>query len=169
MLLWSYGALANGGDQRIVENKYFINMSRAPFTPRAEEKTSFLISFARIDTMLPIAEDLIVKIRIAKLGEVGTEGRTFLFEKDNIPVKSGVLEFPYTFTETGLHEIFIDFAFASNQQKIYETPDFLLDVQKPLNGYNTSQILMAIVGSFVIGLSIGWFIKKIMSSKVGNF
>ena len=31
-----------------------------------------------------------------------------------------VLELKYTFESSGLHEIFFDFAFASNPQKIYE-------------------------------------------------
>ena len=92
--------------------------------------------------------------------------RTFLFEKEKIPVKDGILELPYTFTDSGLHEIFFDFAFASSPQKIYEAPDFLLDVQKQPNGYNTNQILMAVFGSFVIGLTVGWFVKRIASSGV---
>ena len=41
-------SLANGGDQRVVENKYLINLSRAPFTPRIGVKTSFLASFVDI-------------------------------------------------------------------------------------------------------------------------
>jgi len=34
-------SFANGGDQRLVERgKYYINLSRAPFTPRVGVKTS---------------------------------------------------------------------------------------------------------------------------------
>lgn len=166
-LLWSYGALANGGDQRVVENKYLINLSRAPFTPRVGEKTAFLASFVDIEKDELISEDLTVTIRIAKLGGIGMEKRTFLFEKENIPVGGGILALPYIFAESGLHEIFFDFAFASNQEKVYEAPDFLLDVQRPLNGYNLHQVLMAAFGSCVAGLIAGWFIKRIVSSRVG--
>lgn len=38
-------SLANGGDQRLVDGtKYYINLSRAPFTPRVGVKTSILAS-----------------------------------------------------------------------------------------------------------------------------
>jgi len=63
---------ANGGDQRIVDNLYFINLSRAPFTPRVGVKTSFLVSFVDIQKDKLIAEDLIINIRISKLGGAGT-------------------------------------------------------------------------------------------------
>ena len=160
-------SFANGGDQRVVEGTYLINLARSPFTPRVGEKTAMLISFVDLETNKLISEDLIVKIRIAKLGGVGTDKRTFLFEKEKIPVKGGILELPYTFTESGLHEIFFDFVFASNPQKIYEAPNFLIDVQKQPNGYNTNQILIAVLGSFVTGFAAGWFVKRIVSSRVG--
>ena len=114
-----------------------------------------------------VNEDLVVTVRIAKLGGVGTDKRTFLFEKEKIPVKGGILELPYTFTESGLHEIFFNFTLASSPQKIYEAPDFLLDVQKQPDGYGTNQILMAVFSSFVVGLAVGWFVKRIVSSRVG--
>ena len=166
-LLWSYGVLANGGDQRVVDGKYLINLSRAPFTPHTGDKVSFLASFVDIEKNKLVNEDLVVTVRIAKLGGVGTDKRTFLFEKEKIPVKGGILELSYAFTKSGLHEIFFDFALASSPQKIYEAPDFLLDVQKQSNGYNTNQILMAVFGSFAVGLATGWFVKRRVSSRVG--
>lgn len=159
-LLGSYNVLANGGDQRVVENKYLINLSRAPFTPRVGDKVALLASFVDIKKNKLFSEDLIVTVRIAKLGGVGTDKRTFLFEQGKIPVKGGILELSYTFPDSGLHEIFFDFALASNPEKIYEAPDFLLDVQKPINGYNTNQFSMAVLGGFVIGLIAGWFIRR---------
>ena len=163
-LLWSYSVLANGGDQRVVEGKYLINLSRAPFTPHIGDEVDFLASFVYIERNKLVSEDLIVSVRISKLGGIGTDKRTFLFEKENISVKGGILELPYTFTESGLHEIFFDFAFASNPSKVYEAPDFLLDVQKPLIGYNTNQILIAVFSGFVAGLIGGWFVKRIVNS-----
>ncbi|MDP3697153.1 MAG: hypothetical protein Q8R55_03930 [Candidatus Taylorbacteria bacterium] len=149
---------ANGGDQRIVENKYFISLSRAPFTPRVGVKTSFLASFFDIQKNKLIAEDLIVGVRIAKQGDV--RNNIFLFEKKDIIVQGGVLELPYTFTESGLHEIFFDFAFASNPQKIYEVPDFLIDVQKTSeNTFSVKAILiLSVILSlvfFVLGYNLG--------------
>ena len=158
---------ANGGDQRVVDGKYLINLSRAPFTPYPGDKVAFLASFVDIEKNKLISEDLTVTVRIAKLGGSGTEKRTFLFEKEKIPVKGGILELPFIFTESGLHEIFFDFVFDSNPQKIYEAPDFLIDIQRSLTGYSKNQVLMAVLSSLVVGLIAGWFVKRIVSSRVG--
>lgn len=117
--------LANGGDQRVVEGKYIINLSRAPFTPRAGVETSMIVSFADIQKDTLITGPLLAKVRITKLN-----GGATVFE-DEKRVEGGVLNFSHIFREAGLHEIFFDFAFASNPQKIYSAPDFLLDVQEP--------------------------------------
>ena len=159
LLLTSNVSFANGGDQRVVEGEYLINLSRSPFTPKAGEKTAFIASFVDIQKDLLIAEDLIVKIRIAKLGE-GRE-RKFLFEQDNIRAKGGILEFNYTFNEPGLHEIFFDFSFTTDPQKIYNAPDFLLDIQKTkvIEAQNLSIPIWIGLGT-ILGLGIGWFIFR---------
>lgn len=157
LLLIPITSFANGGDQRIVENKYFINLSRAPFTPRVGVQTSFLASFVDIEKNKLIAEDLIVKVRIAKQGGAGGK-RTFIFEQDNLVVKGGVLELKYTFDNAGLHEIFFDFAFASNPQNIYEVPDFLVDVQKTAES-GMMYVWGSIAGA-IIGFILGWFLRK---------
>lgn len=148
-------SFANGGDQRVVEDKYFINLSRAPFTPRVGVKTSFLASFVDIQKNKLIAEDLIVKVRIGKQGDVA-KGKP-QFEQDNIAVHGGVLELLYTFEEPGFHEIFFDFVFTSNPQKIYEVPDFLIDVQKP---NSESPVSKYSITSGIIGLVAGWFLRR---------
>lgn len=148
---------ANGGDQRVVENKYFINLSRAPFTPRVGIQTSFLASFVDIQKNKLIAEDLIVKVRVAKQGGVGGK-REFIFEQDNMIIKGGVLELKYTFADSGLHEIFLDFAFASNPQKIYEVPDFLIDVQKPSGSENKTKYFF---GGLILGGIGGFLFNKL--------
>lgn len=160
MAFLPFAAFANGGDQRIVEGKYYINLSRAPFTPRAGLKISFLASFADIQKNKLIDEDLIVNIRIARLGGSGADKRTFIFEQDNLNVRGGVLEFPYTFMNSGLHEIFFDFAFASDPQKVYEAPDFLLDVQKLATPKKIDifSIFFLLIGS-LLGFMGGWGIK----------
>lgn len=167
--LWSYSVLANGGDQRVVDGKYLINLSRAPFTPRVGDKVAFLASFVDVEKNKLVGEDLIVTIRIAKFSGIGTEKRTFLFEKEKISVKDGIFELPYVFTKSGLHEIFFDFAFVSSPEKVYEAPDFLLDVQKSVSGYNTNQVLVAVLVSFIIGLLAGRFGKRIVSGRGGKF
>ncbi|MDP3763622.1 MAG: hypothetical protein Q8Q92_03160 [bacterium] len=148
---------ANGGDQRLVERgKYYINLSRAPFTPRVGVKTSFVAAFFDVGADRLIKEDLTVRVRISKLGDA-PKGK-FVFEQDNITVKGGVLEFPYTFSEAGLHEIFFDFAFASNPQKTYEAPDFLIDVQRQKTS-ERNQFLLPTITS-IVGLFIGFIIGR---------
>ncbi len=149
---------ANGGDQRAVENKYFVSLSRAPFTPRVGVKTSFLASFVDIQKNKLIVEDLIVRVRIAKQGDV--RNNIFLFEQKDIKVRGGVLELPYTFTDSGFHEIFFDFAFVSNPLKIYEVPDFLIDVQGAgSNNDGFINQLLFLVSGLVIGFILGKFVK----------
>lgn len=155
-------SLANGGDQRIVEGKYMINLSRAPFTPRVGDKTQMLASFVNLKTNKLVSEDMIVKIRISKLGG-GAGKREFIYEQNNIKVTGGVLDFSYIFNDTGLHEIFFDFAFASSPEIIYEAPDFLMDVQSSevpqnLNRFIIGFMISAIAGvvfGFVFGLWLG--------------
>lgn len=148
-------ALANGGDQRMVESKYLINLSRSPFTPRVGVKTSMLASFVDIQNNRPVAKDLIVKVRIAKLGGGGGK-REFLFEKENLIVKGGILELSYTFAETGLHEIFFDFAFVSNPEIIYEAPDFLMDIQSSEAPQNQNRFIIWFMISAVAGVVFGF-------------
>ena len=147
---------ANGGDQRVVESKYLINLARSPFTPRIGDKIAMLISFVDLETDKLISEDLIAKIRIAKLGGSGSAKREFLFEKSDILVRGGVLEFPYTFKDTGLHEIFIDFALGSNSQKIYESPDFLMDVQGKTPQLNINRFIIGFMLSGIVGVATGF-------------
>lgn len=155
ILLLPAFTLANGGDQRVVEGAYLINLARSPFTPRVGVKTAMLISFVDLETNKLISEDLIAKIRIAKLGGGGAK-REFLFEKGDLPAQGGVLEFSYTFEDPGLHEIFIDFALASNPQKVYEAPDFLMDVQNKESRLNISWFVIGFMVSSIVGGILGF-------------
>ena len=157
-VLWNYSAVANGGDQRVVENKFLINLSRSPFTPRVGAETSFIASFVDISKDKLAEGELIVKIRVARFGGGGK--RKFIFEKANAKAEGGVLEFQYAFTEAGLHEIFFDFAFASNPQKIYEAPDFLLDVQPTMTQKVSNKfLLLAVLGGILAGFVGGWLAR----------
>ena len=152
-------SFANGGDQRVVEGKYLINLSRSPFTPKTGDNVAMIASFFDIKKDQLITEDLIVKIRIAKLGK-GRE-RKFLFEQENVKVKGGILEFQHAFAEPGLHEIFFDFAFASNAQEIYNAPDFLLDIQKSEVAEAQKQPILVWIGlGAIFGFGIGWLILR---------
>lgn len=159
-------SFANGGDQRVVENKYLINLSRAPFTPKVNIKTSFLASFVDLQKNKLITEDIIVRIRIAKLGG-GNEKREFIFEKDNVKVQGGITDFKYTFEDDGLHEIFFDFVFASNPKTRYEAPDFLIDIQKQENStlITIKNIWIIGFGAAIAGVVIGLLLNKIKLRK----
>lgn len=146
-------SLANGGDQRVVEGKYLINLSRAPFTPHVGVKTRFLPSFFDIEKNQLIAEDLTAKVRIAKLG--GHDKRTFIFEQADIRVRGGVLEdLSYVFKEPGLHEIFFDFAFTSNPEKVYGAPDFLIDIQPEARELTRELSLIYFGAGIAVGMLI---------------
>lgn len=172
ILLLPGPTLGNGGDQRVVAGKYIIVVSRAPFTPRAGEENKMLVSFADIAKDQLIADDLLVSIRIAKLNRGQDKENYFLFQKERVAVHGGVLEFPYTFSETGLHELFLDFAFASHPEKFYEAPDFLLDVQPALatpTSTATKPIvkislrpanLLTLIITAGVGGMVGWFIAR---------
>lgn len=161
-LLAPIAVSANGGDQRIIDGgKYFINLSRAPFTPMVGVPTAMLPSFFDVEKNKLVAEDLIVRVQIARLGGAGSEKRTFVFEKDNIFVRGGVLEgLSYTFAEPGLHEIFFDFVFASNPEKVYKAPDFLIDVQEPEIPVMDDVLILIAIISAVIGGMVGWMIGR---------
>jgi len=153
-------SFANGGDQRVVEGKYLINLSRSPFTPKIGDNVSMIASFVDIQTGRLIEENLIVKVRIAKLGE-GRSNREFLFELENLIAKRGILEFQHTFTDPGLHEIFFDFVFSSNPQKVYKAPDFLLDIQKAsIQETSSLNLYLWIALGAIVGFIGGWFIKR---------
>jgi len=148
-------AFANGGDQRVADG-YLVNLSRAPFTPIAGVKTALLVSFVDLKTGILIRDDIRVNVRITE----GRGSRTFIHEKENIPVQGGVLEYSYTFENSGMHEIFFDFKFANDPaQKVHELPDFLIDVQKPEapNAIDTGSFILGISLGAVLGLLGGWF------------
>lgn len=154
-VLLPFTTFANGGDQRVADG-YLVNLSRAPFTPIAGAKTALLASFVDLKTGQLIKDGILVSVRIAE----GRGSRAFIHKKENIPVKGGVLEYSYTFENPGMHEIFFDFTFANDPAKqVHELPDFLIDVQKPISGYSMNQVLIAICGSFIIGLLAGLLVK----------
>lgn len=154
---------ANGGDQRVIDGKYLINLSRAPFTPSVGVKTSMIASFVDIQKNKLITDDVIAKVRIAKHGGGGT--REFLFEKDNSIITGGVLEFEYTFPEDGLHEIFFDFAFASSPETIYAAPDFLLDIQKQKNPAPLQNLWFVGIAAGILGMLSGFLLSRLKLTK----
>lgn len=127
LFLAPLSVFANGGDQRVGDG-YLINLSRAPFTPIAGVKTSMTVSFVDLKTMRLIKDDAIVNVHIGK----GRGSKVFIHETENILIKGGVLEYAYTFKDSGLHELFFEFTFVNDpEKKVYMPPDFLMDIQEP--------------------------------------
>lgn len=156
--LLPFTTFANGGDQRVADG-YLVNLSRAPFTPIVGVKTALLTSFVDLKTGQLIKDDILVSVRIAE----GRGSRAFVHEKKDIPVQGGVLEYSYTFQNSGMHEIFFDFKFTNDPaQKVHELPDFLIDVQKPVaeNAIDTESLVLGISLGAVVGLLGGWFISR---------
>lgn len=159
--IWPMLSLGNGGDQRIVAGQYIVNLSRAPFTPVAGKQNSMIISFGDAQADAIVTEDLIVDIRIAKL--VGANS-ILLSQLSELQAADGVVEFKYTFTEPGLHEIFVDFAFVDAPTVVYSAPDFLFDVQPvppQTQDYYLDPLwprLGWVLGSGVGGVGIGWLL-----------
>lgn len=149
-------AVANGGDQRVLGNKYLINLARSPFTPTAGIKTAMTVSFVDLKTGKLIQDDLLVTVRVGE----GRGSRTFIHEEKDLLVKGGILEWSYTFTKHGIHELFFNFSFASDPHNIYEPPDFLLDIQKPKIPVKSSMLILVGIISVLIGGVAGWLIRR---------
>jgi len=96
-----------------------------------------------LETGRLIQDDMLVSIRIAE----GRGSRAFIYGRKGMPINGGVLEYSYTFENSGMHDIFFDFKFANDpEQKIHELPDFLIDVQKPVaeNAVDTKYLILSI-------------------------
>lgn len=147
---------ANGGDQRVVGNEYLINFARSPFTPIAGTKTAMTVSFVDLTTGQVIKDDILVTVRVGE----GRGSTTFTYEEKDILVRGGILEWSYTFNAPGIHELFFNFVFVSDPQKIYEPPDFLLDIQKPETAIQASGVIFTGILSAFGGGIIGWVIRR---------
>ncbi len=149
-------SFANGGDQRVLGNEYMISLARSPFTPVAGTKTSMVVSFSDLTTGALIQEDMLVTVRVAQ----GRGSKDSVHEEKNLAVQGGILEWSYTFADSGIHELFFDFAFVSDPQTIYEPPDFLLDIQKPDTPIKNYKTLFVAIVALLLGGMIGWFIGR---------
>lgn len=118
--------LANGGDVRIAEGRYVVNISKTPLTPVAGKLQKMLISFGDLVEDALVDQDIRVWIEIRKSGV-----RDALFPKQEFIAAGGVLNFSFTYPTAGLHELFVTFEKPDEPGKIYEPEDFLIDVQEP--------------------------------------
>lgn len=146
--------LANGGNIRLAEGKYLVNISSAPVTPVAGQKTSMLIAFADVATNAPLTQPITAWIEIRK--KLSQEN---VFPSTEYPVKGGILEFAFTYPNPGLYELFVRFEKSDEPGKIYESEDFLMDVQPPKRNANPMNtfLLAGLAGcaGFFLGFILG--------------
>lgn len=150
--LLPFSVFANGGDQRVLGSEFLINLSKSPFTPVAGTKTAMTVSFVDLKTRAPIKEDILVYMRVTK----GRGSMVPIFEQKDILVKGGVFDISYTFENSGLHEVFFDFAYASKPEQIYEPPDFLIDVQGPRSSPLLVDYVIAFVSGGLVSVVVYW-------------
>ena len=150
VLLVSGYALADGGNQKVVEGKYIVNISSSPIAPFQGEKQAMLISFADISNRL-IKEDIAVDLRLSrKLGQT-------VFEKKGLVAEGGILPFEYIYNEPGLYELFVTFYLPQDPKKAHQPEDFLIEV-KPKN---TTINFYWLAGIFIIlGFALGFLLGK---------
>lgn len=156
-LIFSASVFANGGDIRIAEGKYLVNISSSPVTPVAGQKVAMLISFGDVVTNELLVQDLHVwiEIRLKVTEEV-------IFPQQEFRAERGVLEFPFIYLKPGLHELFVRFEKPDEPGKIYESEDFLVDVQesriREKNGVSYGLILVPI--AFGLGMLAGFLRRR---------
>jgi hypothetical protein len=150
-------ASSNGGNIRLAEGKYLVNISSSPVTPVAGEKTAMLISFADIATNKPLSQPLRASIEIRK--KVNQE---VVFPSTEYPVEGGILEFSFTYPEPQLYELFVRFEKSDEPGKIYEPEDFLVDVQAPQTsgGNRSAPMGMFVPLAFLLGIALGALMKR---------
>lgn len=147
---------ANGGNIRLAEGRYLVNISSSPVTPVAGEETQMLISFASIQDNTLLGEDLRTWIEIRR--KVNDE---VIFPEKEFRADRGVLDFDFTYPKSGLYELFVRFEKPDELGKIYETEDFLVDVQNPRPQAEVKMFspVIFVVSSFISLLS-GWFLGR---------
>ncbi|MEK7649384.1 MAG: hypothetical protein AAB367_00245 [Patescibacteria group bacterium] len=154
---------AHGGEQRVVDGKYIVTMSRAPFTPRVGTPTKLLISISDIKSGNVLDHDAIMHIRVARLASPGDEPQ-FIFEERDIKAERSTVGYTYDFTEEGFHEIYIDFAFADEPKKIFHAEDYLLDIQPREQASDAIALIYAAIAGLIVGFVFARFVvyKKIL-------
>jgi len=154
LFFFPFFAFANGGNIRIAEGKYLVNISSSPVTPIAGKKVAMLISFADVQKNELIAQDIRVWIEIRNKAT-----QKVLFPPTEFLAERGVLEFSFTYPEAGLHELFIRFEKPDEPGKVYESEDFLVDVQESTASNNRGIGFHFVFGALLTGCILGWLGK----------
>lgn len=137
---------SNGGCIKITDDT-FVQMSHAPHTPKVNEKTSFLFSFADKNGL--VSKEISGKLRIMK-GEEPILAKKF-------EINDGILDLKHEFKEGGIHEIFVDFTL---ENKTYSTEEFVIEVIKDGNINYLNYLIFLIAG-----ILIGFLSSKLMTKK----
>lgn len=150
VLLVPAHTLANGGNQRVVEGKYIVQISSAPLAPYAEEKVAMLVSF------FDIAKDSLILTPVNARLRIATKAGEELLPWTQLQVEGGIAEFSYAYAQPGFYEIFVDFERSEEPGKVYTVPDFLLDVKTEPARDVPSWIPLALLGTAIVGFAAGF-------------
>ncbi len=129
-----------------VEDDMLVQMSAVPLVPIVGQQVSFLFSFANLKKE-PIYGDITGKFKLVKSDNI-------IFT-ENFTAKNGIIDLKYTFKNTGLHEIFLEFEING---KKYAPEDFLIEIKDESTNYQQN-LLFSVVG-IVIGILSAKFIWK---------
>lgn len=139
LILLSTISFSNGGCIKVADD-VLVQLTSSPLVPVVNEQVSYLISFGNKDGL--VNKEINGKLRIVKSDEI-------IFTKD-FKVKDGILDLKYTFKNTGLHEIFLEFEING---KKYAPEDFLIEVKEEKQDFNFL--------SLIIGILIGIILMKL--------
>ena len=138
---------ANGGCVKVADN-ILVQMSMAPLVPTVNGQTSFLFSFADLNSN-PISKEIKGQILIFKNKE-----HHFM---EGFSTQDGVADFKHIFSEAGIYEVYVEFKLNGI---IYNPEDFRIEVKGEnqdmrLNNFASNMLFL------VIGLAIGFFASKL--------
>lgn len=158
-LLSSTAVFGHGGSYKPVMGsggEYFIYMSSVPVTPTAGTKVSMLFFLVDGRTNEPIQEDIKIWIEI-----LGREDQRKVFPSQEFLAQGGAFEFEFTYPEAGFYEIYTRFEGANEPGKIYESEDFLVDVQPVKQQERTSLFIGFITVAFLFGGVSGFLLRRL--------
>jgi hypothetical protein len=139
-------ASAHGALQKVVEGKYLVNFTPAPFAPTVGKEQQNMLALSDFQENL-IEKNSIFNVEIRK-------DEKAVFRVQNQVAKGGLLPFSYTYEEPGEYELFITFKIPGDSN-LYEPDHFMIEVlPKPISRGSLMAIWLA------IGLAVGLLIRR---------
>ncbi len=137
-------ASAHGALQKVVEGKYLVNFTPAPYSPMVGKAQQNMIAISDFQENL-IEKNIIFNVEIRQDEEI-------VFTLQNQVATGGLLPFSYTYEEAGDYELFATFKIPGDSH-LYESEDFMITVV-PQASSGGSLIVTWLVVGFVMGFLI---------------